>query len=198
MKNPNSKINKDNDFIIIHDSEIEKSRFQEMLTLAAKSKKVFDLTASAIQQTAQIVIRGITALLALTVKQEFKTDSQSVIQFKNITFFITGNILNFQISHGIYSYKFKLDISRIEMFRLTDEICFFLFYTTDGNMTVSVYTSQYGDKFDEIKLTTITDVENKFKSFEVSEVCLFGTVSLTIFLQKWKPEIFSNPKKRNF
>lgn len=69
MKNPNSKINKDNDFIIIHDSEIEKSRFQEMLTLAAKSKKVFDLTASAIQQTAQIVIRGITALLALTVKQ---------------------------------------------------------------------------------------------------------------------------------
>lgn len=84
------------------------------------------------------------------------------------------------------------------MFRLTDEICFFLFYTTDGNMTVSVYTSQYGDKFDEIKLTTITDVENKFKSFEVSEVCLFGTVSLTIFYKNGSQKFFQIQRNGTF
>jgi len=202
-KNRNENQDDDDGFIIIR---MPKTIMEKMVEYASGAIKqaggVFEQAGGVFEQArdaSQTLFSTITSLLF--VKPEIKTESpqcQYVAQFEKIKFFVTGNILNFQIPRGIFSYKFKLDISKIELYRLTDDICLFLFHTTDGNMTVSVYTSQYGDDFNKIKLTTITDVENQFDSFEVSEVCMFGTVSLTIFYKNGMQRFFQIERNGTF
>jgi hypothetical protein len=198
----------DGDFIIIRipETNMEKiakyaSHVFEQAGGFIKQAGGFIKQAGGVFEQARDASQTLFSTILSFVKPEIKTQSpqcQHVAQFKKIYFFVTGNILNFQIPRGIFSYKFKLDISKIELYRLTDDICLFLFHTTDGNMTVSVYTSQYSDDFNKIKLTTITDVENQFDSFEVSEVCMFGTVSLTISYKNGRQRFFQIERNGTF
>jgi len=183
----------DGDFIVINSSNKELTSLQMAIQ---KSNQAFVIaktaTAFALNALSGITASASRALITnlFPVKQGFRTGSQSVVQFEGITFFISGKAtLSFHISRGIFSYKFQLDVSSIEMFRLTDEICFFLLHTTDGKTVASVYTSQYNGDFNRLKLTTIADSENQFERFE-AEVCMYGTVSLTVFDKNGKTRFF--------
>ena len=198
----------DGDFIVINSSNYELTGLQMAIQ---KSIKALDFaktaTAFAIEATgsALTVFAGITASASsalitnlFPVKQGFRTGSQSVVQFEGITFFITGNnTLSFHISRGFFSYKFQMDVSSIEMFRLTEHIGFFLLHTTDGKTVASVYTSQYNGDFNRLKLTTIADSENQFERFE-AEVCMYGTVSLTVFYKNGKTRFFQIERDGTF
>jgi hypothetical protein len=191
----------EDDFIVIN------SRNQELTGLEiafnfTKTATVFALyaTGRALNALSGITASASKALIKnfLPVKQDFRTGSQKVVQFEGITFFITGNnTLSFHISSGIFSYKFQMDVSSIEMFRLTDEICFFLLHTTDGKTVASVYTSQYHGDFNRLKLTTIADSENQFERFE-AEVCMYGTVSMTVFYKNGTQNYFQIERDGTF
>lgn len=197
----------EDDFIVIHSNK----ELTSLQIAIQKSIKALDFaktaTAFAIEATgsALTVFGGITASASsvlitnlFPVKQGFRTGSQSVVQFEGITFFITGNnTLSFHISRGIFSYKFQMDVSSIEMFRLTEHIGFFLLHTTDGKTVASVYTSQYNGDFNRLKLTTIADSENQFERFE-AEVCMYGTVSLTVFYKNGKTRFFQIERDGTF
>jgi hypothetical protein len=90
-----------------------------------------------------------------------------------------------------------MDVSSIEMFRLTEHIGFFLLHTTDGKTVASVYTSQYHGDFNRLKLTTIADSENQFERFE-AEVCMYGTVSLTVFYKNGTQNYFQIERDGTF
>ena len=206
MGNQQSKKIKDDiidGFVIIDYDLDEQSKIQEIFQLAIqKTGKGFVFTKTVIISTvcaigsALSILGGITASAStfignsLAVKQDFQTRSQIVAKFEKISFFIVGKNLGFCIENRVCGFKFQLDISSIEMFHLTDEICLFLLHTTDENTVASVYTSQYNGDFNRLKLTKITDSGNQFERFEASEVCMYGTVSLTVYYKNGTHKFF--------
>ena len=204
-------------FIILDEQSLdEQSRYQELLQKTIQgtekalvfTKTAMTLTVCAIG-SALTVLGGITASAStfignsLAVKQDFQTnDSYTVLRFEKINFFIiektTGQTLGFSIGNRVCGFKFNLDISKIEMFRLTENIGFFLFHTNYGNTVVSVYTNQYDGNFNRLILTTITDSYNQFERFEASEPCMYGTVSLTVFYKNGTQKYFQIERNGTF
>ena len=135
---------------------------------------------------------------SLAVKQDFKTDVDSTTMiFEKITFFIIGETtLGFRAGIRCCGFKFNLDISKIEMFRLTDNVGLFLFHTRDGNTVATVYTNQHCGH--ELILTKITDDECQFERFELSEICIYGTVSLTVFYANGTQKYFQIERNGSF
>jgi len=190
----------DGGFIVI-DSNKELTSLQMAIQKANEALALAKTaTAFAIDALSGITASASSALITqlIPVKQDFRKGSQIVIQFEGITFFIIGNnTLSFHISRGIFSYKFQLDVSSIEMFRLTEHIGFFLLHTTDGKTVASVYTAQYNGDFNRLKLTTIADSENQFDRFE-AEVCIYRTVALTVFYKNRKTRFFQIERDGTF
>lgn len=203
MGNYISKPKEEEDGFIILD---EQSRIQELLqTIIQGTGNALFFTKTAMTLTVcaiGTVLGGITASTfisnSLAVKQNFQTNSNTVLRFEKITFFIVGKTLGFSIGNRVCGFKFNLDISKIEMFRLTENIGFFLFHTNDGNTVVSVYTNQYDGNFNCLILTTITDSDNQFERFEASEPCMYGTVSLTMFYKNGTQKYFQIERNGTF
>ena len=138
------------------------------------------------------------------VKQGFKTDdtpapvSQSILRLNGIVFFIIEEkTLGFESGNRVCRVVFKLDITKIEMFRLTEHIGFFLFHTRDGNTVATVFSNQNSVN-EQLILTQIADKESQFERFEVSEVCMYGTVSLTVFYKNRTEKYFRIERNGSF
>lgn len=204
MGNTQSKIedNKDDGFVIIDDYEIDRHPETFLTNVVNHSKTAISLASIGLTVTARLIGTALGGLGKLTVlasrvvsdslvvNQEFKTDCyETIMRFEKITFFIIeGPILGFRNGDRVCRFAFNLDISKIEMFRLTDDIGFFLFHTRDGNTVATVFTNQHSGH--ELILTKITDDECQFERFEVSEFCMFGTVSLTVFYKNGTEKYF--------
>jgi hypothetical protein len=121
--------------------------------------------------------------LILPISQDFDTSSR-VVNIKGIRFVQVGpKILWVRFDNGtVCGYRFPVkNLDRIEMFCLTSAICLFLLHTTDGRVFASVYTTQYGRDITCLNRVTQIGEDGRFKFFETSDVCIHGTVGLTVF-----------------
>ena len=92
---------------------------------------------------------------------------------------------------ALCGYGFPVENLRcIEMFHLTQAICLFLLYTTTGCVFASVYTTQYGRDITCLNRVTQIGEDDRFVFFETSDVCIHGTVGLTVFYKDRSQRFF--------
>lgn len=208
MGNSQSKqYNEYDGFIIISEDEITSTENCLLANLVVHSKTALSKTAGFIG-TSLVRLGELTSSASnfvgnlLVVKQGFKTDdtpapvSQSILRFDRIKFFIIEEkILCFESGNRVCRVGFKLDITKIEMFRLTEHIGFFLFHTRDGNTVATVFSNQNSVR--ELILTQIADDKSQFERFE-AEVCMYGTVSLTVFYKNGTEKYFRIERNGSF
>ena len=124
--------------------------------------------------------------------QDFDASSH-VVNINEIRFVQVGpKILWVRFDNGtVCGYRFPVkNLDRIEMFRLTSAICMFLLHTTDGRVFVSVYTTQYGRDITCLNRVTQIGEDDHFEFFETSDVCIHGTVGLTVFYKDRSQHFF--------
>lgn len=121
----------------------------------------------------------------LPIRQDFDASSR-VVDIDGIRFVqIRPNILWVRFDNGtVCGYQFPVvNLGLIEMFLLTPAICLFLLHTTDGGVFASVYTTyttQYGRDITCLNRITQLGKDHNFDRFETSDVCIHGTVGLTV------------------
>lgn len=117
------------------------------------------------------------------IHQDFDTYSR-VVNINGVRFVQIGpNILWVSFDNGtVCGYRFPVkNLNRIEMFHLTSAICMFLLHETDGRVFASVYTTHYGRDITCLNRVTQIGEDDRFNFFETSDVCIHGTVGLTMF-----------------
>jgi hypothetical protein len=209
MEKLQSNQDKNYGFVIINDDDETTPPPSFLRNVVEYSTTAISLASSGITLTARLIGTALGGLGKLTVlaskfvsdslavKQGFKTDgTMTSMAFTNVEFFtIEGTILGFRTENRCCGFEFNLDISKIEMFRLTNDIGLFLFHTRDGNTVATVFTNQHNGK--ELILTKITDDESRFVRFEF-EVCIYGTVSLTVIYTNRPEKYFQIERNGSF
>ena len=155
------------------------------------SKKVMKTAASHLGSVLSYSAGAIGSLI-LPNHQDFDASSH-VVKINEIRFVQIGpNILWVRFDNGtVCGYRFPVkNFDRIEMFRLTSAICLFLLHTTDGRVFVSVYTTQYGRDITCLNRVTQIGEDDRFEFFETSDVCIHGTVGLTVFYKDRSQHFF--------
>lgn len=128
----------------------------------------------------------------LPIRQDFDTSS-CVVKIKGIRFVLIGPKIMWVCfdKETLCGYRFPVEnLYRIEMFRLTSAICMFLLHTTDGRVFVSVYTTQYGRDITCLNRVTQIGEDDHFEFFKTSDVCIHGTVGLTVFYKDRSQRFF--------